>query len=76
MGLGINRDGRSNASFNPYEIFQDAIFDRTGVSCSCFVAPTFVSIRAASYAEYLQAKSVVKGMTSLEIRYDFIGKKD
>lgn len=84
MGLGINRDRRVH-SVNAYEVFQDAIFRETGISCSVFVRDNrdggeeFVSIRLPAtipaedrYWHFLVAKKAIKGMTKLDIRHDFL----
>jgi hypothetical protein len=50
-----------------YKQFQDLIFADSGVECSVVVGSHCISIRTKDYADYVIAKSVIKGRTGLDI---------
>ncbi len=55
-----------------YHELENLIFDHAGVQCTVFVrTPGHISIRTKDYADFLIAKSVIKGRVSKEILRDF-----
>ncbi len=55
-----------------YMELENLIFDHAGVQCTVYVrTPGHISIRTKDYADFLIAKSVIKGRTSKEILRDF-----
>lgn len=62
-----NQGAHSNKSHNPYEILQDAIYAATKIKCSVLVTPQHVSIRAASYQDFVLAKSAIRGRVVVDI---------
>lgn len=59
--------GASHSSFNPYEVLQDAIYAATKIKCSVLVTPQYVSIRAASYADFVLAKAAIRSRVVVDI---------
>lgn len=64
-------------AFNEYESLEDYIMEKASVSCSVFVGPSFVSIRAASPHDYNLARLALKNKPGFnkEIRCDLFGDK-
>ncbi len=54
-----------------YEILQELIFDKSGVVCTAMIKDRIISLRTKDYADFLIARSVIKGRTSKEILRDF-----
>ena len=71
-----NIQGPRILTFNDYQGMEDVVKELTGVSVTIKCFPSRISIRANSYADYLMARSVLKGRTSKEIHYDVLGKKE
>lgn len=53
--------------FNRYEVLQDMIARETKVICTVRVQPECVSIRCATYADFVMAKAVIRGRVSVPV---------
>lgn len=71
MRHGVQHTPQSNfgrsCGEREYQRLQQLILDKTGVSCTVLVTPNYVSIRAATYADFVMAQAAIKGRVSLQI---------
>ena len=50
-----------------YQRLQEIILSEKGVACTVLVTPAYVSVKAASYGEFLLAKLAIKGRVTVPI---------
>lgn len=69
--------GARNRAYGPlpYMMFQDIIFDETGVTCTVILKGGQISLRTKDYADYILAKKALKGRTSHPIMRDVFHEK-
>jgi hypothetical protein len=69
--FGTNQGPTSHSEgTRAYEQFQQRILDKTGVACTVIVRPHNVTIRTATYADFVLAKAAIKGSVSVPILRD------